>query len=134
LPGMRANPLLREIGGLLMPMRFQDAARVAFRRPRVPRWLNRSWFEDRGVHFDLLWTSQGREVLREKLLEALTRTSLPMLLRFEDRNSMAHSIESRVPFLTPALVQFILSLPEEYLVARDGTSQSVFRAAMRDVV
>lgn len=32
-------------------------------------------------------------------LYALTRYSLPMLLRFEDRNSMAHSIEARVPFL-----------------------------------
>ena len=47
---------------------------------------------------------------------------------------MTHSVESRVPFLTPALVQFVLSLPEEYLIARDGTSKSVFRAAMRDVV
>lgn len=134
LPGMKSGALLRETGGLLMPSALQDAARTVIRKPRVPAWLNRSWFEQRGVRFDLLWASRDREVLREKLWEAFAHTSLPMLLRFEDRNSMAHSIESRVPFLTPALAQFLFSLPEEYLIARDGTSKAVFRAAMRDVV
>jgi asparagine synthase (glutamine-hydrolysing) len=57
-----------------------------------------------------------------------------MLLRYEDRNSMAHSIESRVPFLTPGLVRFVLSLPEEFIVDRDGTSKAVFRRAMRGLV
>jgi asparagine synthase (glutamine-hydrolysing) len=57
-----------------------------------------------------------------------------MLLRFEDRNSMAFSVESRVPFLTPRLVDFVLSLPESYLLAEDGTSKAVFRRAMRGLV
>jgi asparagine synthase (glutamine-hydrolysing) len=60
--------------------------------------------------------------------------SLPMLLRYEDRNSMAFSIESRTPFLTPALVNFVFALPEEYIIAADGTSKSVFRRAMRGLV
>lgn len=47
---------------------------------------------------------------------------------------MAHSVESRVPFLTPAIVQFCLSLPEDYLMASDGTSKAVFRRAMRGIV
>ena len=47
---------------------------------------------------------------------------------------MAFSIESRVPFLTPALASFLLSLPDEYLVAVDGTSKAVFRRAMRGIV
>jgi asparagine synthase (glutamine-hydrolysing) len=57
-----------------------------------------------------------------------------MLLHYEDRNSMAFSVESRVPFLTPALATFILSLPDDYLVAVDGTSKAVFRQAMRGIV
>jgi asparagine synthase (glutamine-hydrolysing) len=57
-----------------------------------------------------------------------------MLLRYEDRNSMAFSIESRVPFLTPALAGFVLRLPEQYLIDRDGTSKNVFRQAMRGIV
>src|SRR5262249_10872975 len=35
-------------------------------------------------------------VLRRQLIDLLTRTQLPELLRYEDRNSMAHSIEARV--------------------------------------
>jgi asparagine synthase (glutamine-hydrolysing) len=47
---------------------------------------------------------------------------------------MAFSIESRVPFLTPELASFCFSLPDEYLIARDGTSKAVFRRAMRGIV
>lgn len=47
---------------------------------------------------------------------------------------MAVSIESRVPFLTPVLASFLLSLPEEYIVSPDGASKAVFRRAMRGIV
>jgi asparagine synthase (glutamine-hydrolysing) len=47
---------------------------------------------------------------------------------------MAFSIESRVPFLIPELVDFVLSLPEHYIIAPDGTSKAVFRRGMRGIV
>ena len=47
---------------------------------------------------------------------------------------MASSVESRVPFLTPDLVSFLQGLPEEYIIAPDGTSKAVFRKAMRGIV
>ena len=47
---------------------------------------------------------------------------------------MAHSIESRVPFLTAPLAEFIFSLPEEYLIDGRGVTKSVFRRAMRGIV
>jgi asparagine synthase (glutamine-hydrolysing) len=47
---------------------------------------------------------------------------------------MASSVESRVPFLTPDLVNFLGRLPEAYLISPDGTSKSVFRKAMRGIV
>ena len=74
------------------------------------------------------------EGLKHSLHLTLTETSLPQLLRSEDRNSMAFSIESRVPFLTPALAEFILALPEDYIVSCNGTSKAVFRQAMRGIV
>lgn len=41
----------------------------------------------------------------------ITDFSLPTLLRYEDRNSMAHSIESRLPFLDYELLEFACALP-----------------------
>jgi asparagine synthase (glutamine-hydrolysing) len=39
----------------------------------------------------------------------ILKYSLPSLLRYEDRNAMAHSIESRLPFLDNRLVENVLS-------------------------
>lgn len=64
----------------------------------------------------------------------ITRRGLPSLLRHGDRNSMAFSVESRVPFLDRGLVEYVLTLPEEHLVGRDGTSKNVLRRAMRGIV
>lgn len=46
------------------------------------------------------------------LLE-ITKIQLPHLLRYEDRSSMRHSIETRLPFLDYRLVEFCVSLPDE---------------------
>jgi asparagine synthase (glutamine-hydrolysing) len=71
--------------------------------------------------------------LKERLLQDLTLYSLPSLLRYEDRNSMAHSIESRPPFLDQDLVELVLSLPPDAIV-RDGWSRWIFREAMRGIL
>ncbi len=47
---------------------------------------------------------------------------------------MASSVESRLPFLTPELAEFLARLPEDYLLGRDGTTKCVFRRAMRGIV
>ena len=40
----------------------------------------------------------------------IEKTSLPQILRTEDRNSMAHSVEARLPFLDFNLVEYCLGL------------------------
>lgn len=65
---------------------------------------------------------------------ALTRsTNLPMLLRYEDRNSMAHSIEARVPFLDHRLVEFALKLGDRHKIV-GGDTKRVLRRAMDGVL
>lgn len=66
-------------------------------------------------------------------LYALTRYSLPMLLHFEDRNSMAHSIEGRVPFLDYRLVEYAFSLPASQKI-KHGITKSVLRNALNGIL
>jgi asparagine synthase (glutamine-hydrolysing) len=60
-----------------------------------------------------------------------TRRLLPSLLRYEDRNSMAFSIETRLPFLDFRLVEFAFSLPDAEKI--DGTTtKAILRRALAD--
>jgi len=68
--------------------------------------------------------------LKERLKQDLTTYSLPALLRYEDRNSMAHSLESRVPYLDQELVEAILGLPDTEII-RDGWSRIILRESMQ---
>jgi asparagine synthase (glutamine-hydrolysing) len=134
LPGVGRLMMLSRALGVLVLSHQYPILRSAAQSYLFPAWLNAAWFARQGVMAAPIWQAQEREVLREHLLQALTDNSLPMLLRYEDRNSMGFSVESRTPFLTPALVNFVFSLPEEYIIAADGTSKAVFRQAMRGIV
>ena len=63
------------------------------------------------------------------LYQFFFRNNLPALLRFEDRNSMAFSVEARVPFLDHRLVEFAFSLPSD-LKFRGGYTKRVLRDGM----
>ncbi len=56
---------------------------------------------------------------------------LEELLRYADRNSMAHSREVRLPFLQHELVQFIFSLPPQYKI-RKGFTKWILRTSMQN--
>jgi asparagine synthase (glutamine-hydrolysing) len=118
----------------LLPISIQNPLRRLVGRDLTPAWLKAQWFKDRGIVPHVLNHSTHGEVLKETLLHMLTSTSLPHLLRYEDRNSMASSIESRVPFLTTDMVDFVLRLPEEYIISRNGLTKAVFRKAMYGIV
>ena len=71
--------------------------------------------------------------VHELLAAQMESLGLPSLLRFEDRNSMAHSIEARVPFLDHRLVEFAFSLPTHFKL--DGVeTKAVMRQALRDLL
>ncbi|HVS85935.1 MAG TPA: asparagine synthase (glutamine-hydrolyzing) [Gaiellaceae bacterium] len=58
---------------------------------------------------------------------------LPELLRYEDRNSMAHSLEARVPFLDYRLVELLFSLPGSMLL-ENGRTKAILRRALGDLL
>jgi asparagine synthase (glutamine-hydrolysing) len=70
-----------------------------------------------------------RRSLVEERRAAILKTSLPALLRYEDRSSMAFGIEARTPYLDYRLVERALALPAGDLI-RAGWTKSLLREAM----
>ena len=74
----------------------------------------------------------SKRTLNEVLISHLDYKIQP-LLRWEDRNSMAFSIENRVPFLDHNFVTYILALPSSFKI-KNGITKWIFREAMKDVL
>ncbi|MBC7545645.1 MAG: asparagine synthase (glutamine-hydrolyzing) [Candidatus Sericytochromatia bacterium] len=74
---------------------------------------------------------EGPTPLRRELRSSLTLSPLPSLLRLEDRMSMAHSLETRHPFLDYRLVEFMDGLPDEAAIS-GGWTKRILRQAMSE--
>jgi asparagine synthase (glutamine-hydrolysing) len=70
--------------------------------------------------------ARGLYALQKREIE---RTNLPVLLRYEDKNSMAHAVETRLPFLDYRLVEFSTSVAKD-LKLKDGWGKYLLRKAM----
>lgn len=73
------------------------------------------------------------EKLNDIQYHDLMTMGLEELLRYADRNSMAHSREVRLPFLSHELVQFVISLPASFRM-RNGFTKWILRQAMDHVL
>jgi len=65
--------------------------------------------------------------------QQLLKTSVPMQMHWCDRDSMAHSVESRAPFLDYRLVEFILSCPS-HLKIKDGKTKYILRESLEGLL
>ena len=131
--GLSRMGLWRELATPFWPDWLRRAARVAGRG---------SAFDDSFLSPELRrLSSPAAEALARRafsdldthLLSDLTVTRLPELLQAEDRFSMAFSIESRVPFLDRAFVEYGIALPARQKIDA-GVTKVVLRDAMRGVV
>lgn len=73
-----------------------------------------------------LKNGENKSSISDTSYAQLIYNHLPMLLHWEDRNSMAHSIESRVPFLDYRLVEFNCALPDNYKIEY-GVTKKILR-------
>jgi asparagine synthase (glutamine-hydrolysing) len=80
---------------------------------------------------------RGSNVRKESYFDCMThfdfKTLLPALLHVEDRMSMAHGVESRVPFLDHPLVEFAATIPSN-VKFMNGRMKHVLKNAMADFV
>ncbi len=70
--------------------------------------------------------------LKERLKYAVEK-DLSNLLMSADRNSMAHSIEVRLPFTNKELIEYSINLPNEFLY-QNGETKSILRKSMKGIL
>jgi asparagine synthase (glutamine-hydrolysing) len=75
----------------------------------------------------------GHEAYFDKMTHFDFKTLLPALLQVEDRVSMAHGLESRVPLLDHRLVELAATIPADIKFA-DGEMKNVYKRATRSLV
>lgn len=138
-PGRGKKRAIQALGSVLVPQVLRKRFRPITGHSRTPCWVDADFLKKHGVKLRRPATdsqgddSAGRRVA-ERLRYQLTGHGLSALLRHADRNSMRWSIESRVPFLTTEIAEFLLRLPESYLISQQGETKSIFREAMRGIV
>jgi len=124
---------MRDTASLILPAWQRRLISHAFQGAELdPSWLDLRRMGARARNPLSLSGEKPGSVLELSLLQ-LSSSSLPMLLHWEDRNSMSFSIEARVPFLDFRLVEFSLGLPEEYKL-KNGITKRVLREAMTGIL
>jgi asparagine synthase (glutamine-hydrolysing) len=119
---------------------------AAYLRPGMVSWLGRF---DRRAYSDRKWISPSHQSafdadpvralggrakgVRDMSIAQIQATNLPMLLHWEDRNSMAFSVEARVPFLDYRVVELCLRMPDSEKLG-GGIAKAVLRKSMQGIV
>jgi asparagine synthase (glutamine-hydrolysing) len=120
--------------GRVLPNAMRSFFRSLVAEPLFPHWLQQSWFLANGVCGDERKSGQGRNALKQEMAIAVQQGGLAELLRYEDRNSMWFSIESRVPFCNHHLAGLTFSLPADRLISTKGVTKAVLKDSMRGIV
>lgn len=138
LPGRTKKQAFSYFIQCITPRFINTFARKVTGRRMVPKWFLIDKLQADAIKFEEpIYVSRGFNAGRsvvEQLKSSISKRGLVGLLRHADRNSMAFSLESRVPFLTMKQANFLLSLPEEYLVSHSGESKHILREALRGIV
>jgi asparagine synthase (glutamine-hydrolysing) len=138
---------MREVrSGTALPFHRLLAYTVAYSSPRLRRLLG---LMDGRSFAERAWLAPGfRTVAASRpdprragdwssvasmSIDMVDRSNLPMLLRWEDRNSMAFSIEARVPFVDRKVIEAAIATPAGAKL-ECGVQKQVLRTAMRGLV
>jgi asparagine synthase (glutamine-hydrolysing) len=132
------KPLLQEFfrEGMFEPM-DQRYFRLINRAPMLKDEVRWEMLNGFSPFESLRSVFNGDNVGKESYFDLMThfdfKTLLPALLQVEDRVSMAHGLESRVPFLDHPLIELVATIPAD-IKFKDGTMKRVLKDAMRSVL
>jgi asparagine synthase (glutamine-hydrolysing) len=133
LHGYSEANAVKLIANMLLPEALRQKLRARLgKASATPEWLS---LEHMGAEPRDPFVELGAKAtsVRAFSVGQLTALNLQMLLHWEDRDSMAHSIEARVPFLDYRLVEYVLGLPDEFKL-QGGVTKRVLREGMRGIL
>lgn len=137
-----AMPLSRQLKTSLVPLLPPYLAQLLRRgreRTAFHGWLESEAFsalERSRSAFDVALEASGLGPVRtvgDLCVAMIQASNLAMLLHWEDRNSMAHGIEARVPFLDHRLVEFTVGLGDRHKIV-GGDTKRVLRRGMAGIL
>jgi asparagine synthase (glutamine-hydrolysing) len=133
--GGPARPFMRLLRHAAQTEARRSAAyRSVAQRRREGELKSHPWFDPALLDHVPTRDEPFRDLTLDAQLRAATEIApLPFYLRLEDRNSMAHSVEARVPFLDYRLVQLLFQLPAEWKL-RGKWNKYVLRESMRGIM
>lgn len=140
--GYHGTPALQQLAHCmvaLLPQGFGGLARRKYRQFVQHDWLGTDILREKGnpiTAFQLasnLLDLPNVTDIRTLCMTLTYGSNLSMLLHWEDRNSMAHSIEARVPFLDHPLVEFSLALGNDHKIV-GGDTKRVLRKGMAGIL
>ena len=130
LKAAKNNGVKEKFGALnMVSAYFPDFATIVLERQYLLKAIRQ---EDLAKDFvklqsnEAYYTTPGHFNLNGALYFNTITHGLEELLRYADRNSMAHGREIRLPFLSHELVEFIFSLPSHFKI-RDGWTKWLLR-------
>lgn len=100
------------------------------KKDNSPKWIKMEYCDDGKLK--QITKSSIHSVLLQSQTELLY-TSLPKLLHHQDRDSMAHSVESRVPFLDYRLIEFVIALPTDYKI-NNSITKYILRESLKNLI
>lgn len=138
-PGRSMNRALQELFYDFLPTSLRTNLLKLTNNQFSLNWFNSKYFMNTDV--DTIYGTRqinSKDIRERRLVNQLRRRllghGLNSLLRHGDRNSMKWSIESRVPFLSPKIAEFVLQLPENFLISNIGETKYIFKEALRGIV
>ena len=117
---------LKTFAFFLLPGKLRTKARVSERGYLLPAFAHK--YQDSVIADDLY----GSKSMQESLINHF-EYKLEHLLKWDDRNSMWFSIESRTPFLDYRLVEYLLEA-EDSAKIKDGYTKSLLRRSMKGLL
>jgi asparagine synthase (glutamine-hydrolysing) len=132
------KPMLQDFWreGLFEPM-DKRYFRLINRAPTMGDEINWELLGDYSPFETFQTIFNGQNVHKESYFDLMThfdfKTLLPALLQVEDRVSMAHGLESRVPLLDHPLVELAATIPAD-IKFKNGTMKHIFKSAFRSYI